>query len=160
MTTATTTPDTFRVLSALHAAAALKRAPRPGRPDGHGWFFSLAQLQGEGRLPGDADMTGLHQAARRLQRQGLVHHRRLHTIDFWALAEPGSALLAAELRERGLDQLAAVARALEQSVVDARAAALVAATNKMLLDELLTEHGELLPSERALLDASMGGDAL
>jgi hypothetical protein len=154
-----TKQDSFRMLAALHAAMMLKRMPRPGTPDGHGKFFSLANLVQENRVPADADAAELARVARQMTRSGLLVHRRLYGTDYWALTPDGLLELRAETELRGLTDLVDAGQALEQAEYDALRAANAAGKALAYLNEVALKHGVLLPTESALAYAAMHGKA-
>jgi hypothetical protein len=154
-----TKQDSFRLLAAIHAAMMLKRMPRPGTPDGHGKFFSLANLTQENRIPADADADELARVARQMTRNGLLVRRRLYGTDYWALTPDGLLELRAETELRGLADLTDAAQALEQAEYDAERAANAAGKALAYFHEVSMKHGHLLPTESALAYAALNGRA-
>jgi len=106
------------VLTALRAASVLTREPGTLTPDGHRKFFTIAELEEEGRLDGIEDVTGLSRAARGLYKNGYVAVRTQFTVTRWAITAEGLLALAGVEAEAGVSEAVALLLDLDQALYD------------------------------------------
>jgi len=106
------------VLAALRAASVLTREPGTLTPDGHRKFFTIAELEEEGRLDGIADTAGLSRAARGLYKHGYVVVRTQFTVTRWAVTPEGLLALAEIEARAGVSEAVALQLEWQQALYD------------------------------------------
>jgi len=111
------------LLAALRGASVLTREPGPATPDGHERWFSLAQLQVEGRINEGGAMGGIMEiTATQLWRARLVTRKTMHTVPYYSVTAEGLLALAAHEAGEGLSEIAACQMEVEQARYDVQAA--------------------------------------